>query len=838
MSEPSRDRSPVLFALARVSLLWERIWPQLWPLAGVLGMFLALALSDLLPRMPGWLHALVLLGILAALFFAGRHVWRSVKPITENDVLHKIELDNALKHRPLTAVEDRLAAGSQDPAAVEMWELHRRRMADLAKKLIVKAPHPGVPRRDPNAVRAAVLLVLVVAVVAGWKDPVGRIERAVLPQLGDPAKPITLDVWVTPPAYTRVAPMFLDRNAQQAAEPLRIPAGSALLAQVAGSLVAPILTLGEQAIAFDEIGPGDHRVETAIEKGNRLTVEHDGSVLASWPLEVVADMPPSVAFQRPPTATRRKTTRIDYSARDDYGLATVTAEVRRVGDKRGENAKPGIVLNLPLPGVAPAKAKGNVVRNLTAHPWAGFEVSIRLIATDVAGLTGTTEDAVMTLPEREFNNPIARLIISNRKLLVEPTDEVIDTVTKALDRLLASPELYSNDTVVHLSLKVARERIQGKTDKEEDEKDISSAQQLMWDTAIRLEEKQAELARRQLEKMQDKVRQALRDKTKDPALDKMMEELKRALDKYMEAMEKELERLEFFNRELPPNAQMLTQEDLKKMLEKAQELAMKGDRKGAEEMMAQLKEMLKQLEQQMAQSNPNSAAGRAAAKARAKAQKAIHGLRELIKKQQALINKTYRLDKKIDSPPRGQRGGVAEAIQQEQLRRKLGDKMLEFHEAFGGIPGNMGEAERSMRDSAESLITGNLGQGTYQQAEALKEMRRSANSAQQQMQGQPGGMMVGRGPGRGPGNRFGRFGPRDGRDRRGFPRPGRDRDPFGRDNENVRNSGDNVDGPVEIPDQMDAKRAKEILEELRRRSADRRRSPAELDYIDRLLKQF
>jgi ElaB/YqjD/DUF883 family membrane-anchored ribosome-binding protein len=266
---------------------------------------------------------------------------------------------------------------------------------------------------------------------------------------------------------------------------------------------------------------------------------------------------------------------------------------------------------------------------------------------------------------------------------------------------------------------------------------------------------------------------------------------------------------------------------------------MKGDRKGAEEMMARLKQMLKQLEQQMAQGNPNSAAGRAAAKARAKARKAIHGLRELIKKQGALINRTYRLDKKIDSPPRGQRSGVAEAIQQEQLRRKLGDKMLEFHEAFGGIPGNMGEAERSMRDSAESLITGNLGQGTYQQAKALKEMRRSANSAQQRTQGQRGGMMVGRGPGRGNRfGRFGRFGPRNGRDRRGFPRPGRDRDPFGRDNENVRNSGDNVDGPVEIPDQMDAKRAKEILEELRRRSADRRRSPAELDYIDRLLKQF
>jgi len=45
-------------------------------------------------------------------------------------------------------------------------------------------------------------------------------------------------------------------------------------------------------------------------------------------------------------------------------------------------------------------------------------------------------------------------------------------------------------------------------------------------------------------------------------------------------------------------------------------------------------------------------------------------------------------------------------------------------------------------------------------------------------------------------------------------------------------------GTVRIPDQSDLARAREILEELRRRSGEASRAQQDLDYIDRLLKQF
>jgi hypothetical protein len=244
------------------------------------------------------------------------------------------------------------------------------------------------------------------------------------------------------------------------------------------------------------------------------------------------------------------------------------------------------------------------------------------------------------------------------------------------------------------------------------------------------------------------------------------------------------------------------------------------------------------MQNQIARGDPNSPQGRQAAQQRAKAQKAIAGLQALAKKQQTLIDKTFRQTHDIDQPPRGLRKGVQEAIEQEEMRRALGGIMMEMEEALGGIPGNAGEAERGMRESSESLITGVMKQALNDQADVLAALRRSADDAQQQMQSQMGGMMMmGRGP-NGPGDPNGQWGRDPGRNPNNGPRPGQDRDPFGRDQEDAQNRGENTDGQVQFPDEADAHQAQEILDELRRRSAERERPQSELNYIERLLKQF
>jgi hypothetical protein len=43
---------------------------------------------------------------------------------------------------------------------------------------------------------------------------------------------------------------------------------------------------------------------------------------------------------------------------------------------------------------------------------------------------------------------------------------------------------------------------------------------------------------------------------------------------------------------------------------------------------------------------------------------------------------------------------------------------------------------------------------------------------------------------------------------------------------------------VKVPDQIDIQRAREVLEELRKRAGDAQRPQLELDYIDRLLRWY
>ena len=51
-------------------------------------------------------------------------------------------------------------------------------------------------------------------------------------------------------------------------------------------------------------------------------------------------------------------------------------------------------------------------------------------------------------------------------------------------------------------------------------------------------------------------------------------------------------------------------------------------------------------------------------------------------------------------------------------------------------------------------------------------------------------------------------------------------------------NGNPFDGDVKVPTQSELQRARGILLELRRRAGERGRPQQELDYIDRLLKQF
>jgi uncharacterized protein (TIGR02302 family) len=798
--------------LARWALLWEQFWPSFWPTFVVVGLFLIAALFDLLPLLPGWLHLALLIGFAAAFAYAIGRIWPALRFPGFMEGLRRIERVNDLVHRPLTGLADDLATSAGDPAASRLWEQYRRRIARGIGRLRVGVPQAGFIERDPFALRVLLGLVLLIAVVGGWRDAPERLLRALTPNLSSLAAtgPVNLTLSLTPPTYTNLAPIFLevgDKAAAGAPSELRLPIGTSVLAILQGGPETPDLMLGQVAKPFDAIEPGAYQVKAEIRAGDRLAVTRGGVEIAGWPLTVIPDQPPSVAFMTPPGAGERKALRIAYAASDDYGLATVTATIRRADGKTGPGDTSEIPLRLTLSGADPRKAQEISYHDLTPHPWAGLPVKIQLTATDAIGQTATSDVVEIVLPERIFHHPIARAVIEQRKRLIA-NPENRRSVARALYAIGAQPPTYNDDLVVVLGLEVAQRRLildpTGAS--------VDSVQSLLWELALRIEEGDLAVAERELRRLQQALQDALANNASDEEIERLMNELQQAMDQFMDALAEKMRRdMEQqagrpHQRQFDPNMMEVHREDLQKMLERARELAKGGARDAARNLLSQLQEMLENM-----QAMPY---GQSTDPATAEAMQMLEDMDRLAKRQQELLDQTFRHSQEMGEGQESMPNGDPGAADQEGLRRELGELMRRYGEMMGDIPRPLGRAERAMRDATEALKQGRPGEAIDPQSQALGELQKGmqdmANAMMQQLQQQ-----AGRNPGQDP--------------------SGQNRDPLGR-NENGTGAIDTTD--VKIPEQSDVQRARELIDELRRRSGDRARPKVERDYIDRLLKRF
>src|SRR5690606_37808914 len=147
---------------------------------------------------------------------------------------HRIERANRLEHSPLRAQTDKPAAG--DAFAQALWREHQKRMAAKLHRLEADLPHARLPERDPWGLRAAAVLLLVVAFSFSFGPLGGTLGDALRSHGGATAAPARIDAWVTPPAYTGKAPIFLTAPAAGTDEPVIVtaPEGSVVTVRVAG----------------------------------------------------------------------------------------------------------------------------------------------------------------------------------------------------------------------------------------------------------------------------------------------------------------------------------------------------------------------------------------------------------------------------------------------------------------------------------------------------------------------------------------------------------------------------------------------------------------------------
>ncbi|OHC74795.1 MAG: hypothetical protein A3G18_10135 [Rhodospirillales bacterium RIFCSPLOWO2_12_FULL_58_28] len=782
---------------AAAAVFWERLWPRLWPTVGVFGLFVTIALLDFLPRPGGRLHGLILLifaaGAAVALFYG----LRGLTPVSGSAARRRLETDSGLKHRPLNALEDRLGDGPADEAAATLWGVHLERMAEAARNLRLRLPAPGLASRDPYGLRALVLLFLAVGLAAAGSRAPERLKNALIPRLGNATdQPPTIEAWITPPAYTGRPPVFLGGEAMKNGQLIETPAGGALLARVGGAQTAPRLKLGGTVAEFKAIGQSDYRAETIIKEGERLSLEYEKREIAGWPLQVIPDAPPHVTLGKNPAEDNGQRLSIEYAAEDDYGVTGLTAIIRLSDGNQGE-----LRLPLPLGKRGEASSHGTAVRDITAHPWAGLTATLRLEASDIIGQKGESGTVEMKLPERIFTHPTAKAIIAARKKLADPlrggrVETVID-----LDAVSAAPERFADDTVVYLALRVARFRLAHDQSVNADK----SVQEILWSTALRLEDGGLSLAETALREAQEQLTEALRDGAAGEQIERLMDRLQQALNNYLAALAGHLKK-----QDMPPeladsSMRTLGGDDLQRLVDNARELARAGAVDGARQMLSQLQQILDDIQSGILTDNSASET--------AEARRLIENLRQLSGRQQRLLDDNFsRL--RESRPKKGQPGQPDNsAAGQESLRRDLGQMMQGLGEFMDKIPRSLGEAELAMRRAVDELNHDRAHSALPEQSKALEELRRSMKDLGEQLAQKLGGrrsMMM--------------AGPESG----GL-------DPFGRGSGRAFGS---ISGSLKLPGPTEAREAREILKELHRRAGDQRRPKTELDYLERLLRRF
>jgi uncharacterized protein (TIGR02302 family) len=810
--------------------LWERLWPALAALATVGGLFLAFSWAGLWLALPPLARAIGLFVFVVSAAAAALPLVILRLP-SIYDGLRRLDRSSGETHRPATAVADHIAANSQDPVAQALWRAHVEHALLSARKFKAGWPAPKLSIRDPMAFRALVLILVVASFFAAGGERFKRIAAAFdWHGVVAPAN-FRIDAWITPPVYTGRPPVMLQGlrpgDTAQATAPVAVPAGSQLVIRATGKVNFDIVRHGGL-----EDAPAEARAPLpAGTEERRLIIKGDGSaavhgVLGSdlvWNFTAIPDRAPTIELTKDPERQARGALRLDYKMDDDYGVveakATFALKDVESPDKPRHPLFTAPDYALTLPQARTRSGAAQTTHDLTEHAWAGADVVMTLTARDEAGNEGRSQPRELTLPQRIFVKPLARALIEQRRNLALDA-ETKPLVLTALDVLSIVPERFTPESSVYLGLRSIYHDLEyAKSDDA-----LREVVARLWDMAVQLEDGNVSQAEQALRQAQEALRQALERGASEEEIKKLMEQLRAAMDKFLQALAEELRKNpQQLARPLDRNTRTLSQQDLKSMLDRLEQMARSGNKDAARQLLDQLQSMLENLQMARPGASGNDDGDD-------DMMSALDELGDVIRKQQQLRDKTFRQgqDSRRDRQ-RGQQGQnqMGDLRQDQQGLRDRLNKLLEQLKQHGlGQPGQQGEGNEmgQLGDAGEAMgqAEGQLGEGDADnavdsQGRALDAMRKGAQGLAQSMQQQ----------GMGPGP--------NGRPGRGQARAQQDTDPLGRPLRG-RDYGDDV--TVKVPGEIDAQRARRILEELRKRFGEGFRPQLELDYIERLLKDF
>ena len=340
--------------------------------------------------------------------------------------------------------------------------------------------------------------------------------------------------------------------------------------------------------------------------------------------------------------------------------------------------------------------------------------------------------------------------------------------------------------------------------------------------------------------------------------------MRSALGRYLQALaEQAQQKGNLPEQKSQDGEQVVSDQELDKLLDNIEKLAKSGSKDMAEQMLSELKDILERLQTGTFSDNAKQQ----------RASKMMKDLNDLVSKQQKLLDETFKAKREQGgqqqndafnvSPPgqpmefgpgifmapfgtpqdEGQDGGMSpegnENSQgrsggrngQQQGRQQkgqqpgqfddLGQRQGELKEALQSLidrfrieganpPDQFQDAGEAMGEAKKALGKQNLDRATEEQNNALDQLRQGAQSLAEQMM-ENGEAQAGKGQGNS------------------------GKDPLGRPD---RSNRPDLGLSVKVPDEIDIQKAREVLDELRRRLGDPARPIIELDYLERLIRSY
>jgi uncharacterized protein (TIGR02302 family) len=769
-------------ALARGALIWERVWPALWPATGIAALYLAAALFGLIERVPPALHGLVQAFTLACIAFVAYENFRGLRLPSWIEGARRVERDSRLAHRPISESGDRLAAGLGDAQAEALWRLHLKQLLARIANLRVARPTSGLKARDPHALRFVLLVLLLAGLLFAGSDWARRLEAALAPGTAMGASNAGMDAWIDPPTYTGMAPLYLARGETRT---IAVPVGSMLEVRVHDAAVRPHFAIDPSPDGTPSFAGGhkEYGAGYRIAASGSVRVRADGRVMGDWRITAIPDKPPTIAFTQPLSRTPHDAVKFAFSAGDDYGVIGVRALIRAVLPK-GRSGKT-MAVDLPLSN-AGKRIDETIFRDLTENPFAGLDVTVALEARDASGQTGVSKPMAFHMPARIFTNPLARALVEQRQILAVDAHNARETVEEMLDALSIAPQIFYKD---QNAAWLAQRTIFHALTTAKTPADMARVEDLLWQTALSLDQAGLADAAEQLRRLEQMLSQALAQGAPQDVIDALLQRYREAMQKYLQLLAQSAKP----GGQNSGQAMNISPDDLDKLLKALEDAAKSGSRQSANAMLSMLQNLLENLHMQQGGSGGGFGGDKALSDA-------IQGLSDLLGRQRELLDKTYRQGQGTGDPKDGGPKGLAQ--QQGKLKDDLDKALKGLKQQKGKTPDSLGQAGREMGDAQGALGANALDGAQQAQKNALEDMRKGVGDLANQLMAEQG-------------NNAGQ---------------GANEDPLGRGLDN--------NGNVKVPDKSTLERARSILQELRRRAAQQGRPKRELDYIDRLLKEF